>query len=552
MRSLIAGAAVGAVAEPLVAQPEPRPIPAMPTPRSAAVAVAGVLAFGVLIGSIVSPPAESAGAPIVVAMPPAATPAAAPAPVEQTEEPVTDEAPVEQATPAPQTIYVQAPAESQPTGPAPPAPLPVPPLPKLPPIQHVFLVMLTSHGYDAAFGPTSPATYLSKTLPDQGEIVQNYYSVTHGGLANEIALVSGQGPNPETASNCPKYEDVTPGTADPDGQAQGKGCIYPATTKTLADQLFALGYSWKAYVEDMGNGGADTPQTCRHPEPGADDPFQQPRPGDAYVTWRNPFVYFHSLLDPPPATCNTNDVDLKQLTTDLQQVGDTPAVSLIVPNRCHDGSEEPCAPDQPAGLAAADAWLQTVIPGIMNSPGYKQGGLIAITFDQAPQQGDGADSSTCCGTPEAYPNLPADSGAPAEQPAAQQPPTDTTTAPAPADSTPPAATTSQFGGGGDTTTPNNTTTTPTETTPTETTPEDGTAPDGASTVKPTGGGGRVGMVLLSPYILPKSHNTTGYFNHFSLLRSIEDLFGLEPLGYAGAKGLPVFDDAVYTGYNTDS
>ncbi|MFL5838940.1 MAG: alkaline phosphatase family protein, partial [Thermoleophilaceae bacterium] len=80
----------------------------------------------------------------------------------------------------------------------------------------------------------------------------------------------------------------------------------------------------------------------------------------------------------------------------------------------------------------------------------------------------------------------------------------------------------------------------------------GSTPADGNSVKPTGGGGRVGMVLLSPYILPKSVNTTGFYNHFSLLRSIEDLFGLDHLGYAAAPKLPAFDDSVYTGYNTDS
>jgi phosphatidylinositol-3-phosphatase len=539
VRTLIGSAAAVALAEPVSTEAVGPRMFAMPTPRSAAVAIAGVLAFGVLIGSIASPPAESAGAPIVVAVSP---PAAAQQPV-AAEEPVADEpAPAEPAAPQPQTIYVQAPsAPAQTPAPAktPPPPLEVPPLPKLPPIQHVYLVMLSSHGYDSAFGPDSQAPYLSKTLPEQGEVLPNYYAVTKGGLANEIALLSGQGPNPDTAANCPQYTDVMPGTPGADGQAAGSGCVYPAATKTLPDQLFALGYTWKTYVEDLANGGPDTPQTCRHPDPGSADPFQQPRPGDAYVTWRNPVVYFHSLLDPPASTCNTNNVDLKQLSTDLQQVGDTAAVSLIIPNRCHDGSDEPCAPDQPAGLAAADTFLQTLIPQIQNSPGYKQGGLIAITFDQAPQDGPQADSSSCCETP-AYANLPADGGTtptpPAEQPPAQ--PGDTTTptpAPAPADPTTPAASAS------DATTPGTTTT-----------PTTGTTPAEGNAVKPTGGGGRVGMVLLSPYILPKSVNTTGYYNHFSFLRSIEDLFGLEHLGYAAAPNLPAFDDAVYTGYNTDS
>ena len=45
------------------------------------------------------------------------------------------------------------------------------------------------------------------------------------------------------------------------------------------------------------------------------------------------------------------------------------------------------------------------------------------------------------------------------------------------------------------------------------------------------GGGRTGAVLLSPFIAPGSWNNTEY-NHYSLLRSIEDTFGLKPLGYA--------------------
>ncbi|MGH3510637.1 MAG: alkaline phosphatase family protein [Nocardioidaceae bacterium] len=45
------------------------------------------------------------------------------------------------------------------------------------------------------------------------------------------------------------------------------------------------------------------------------------------------------------------------------------------------------------------------------------------------------------------------------------------------------------------------------------------------------GGGRVGAVLISPFITPATRNATPY-NHYSLLRSVEDLFGLGHLGYA--------------------
>ena len=90
--------------------------------------------------------------------------------------------------------------------------------------------------------------------------------------------------------------------------------------------------------------------------------------------------------------------------------------------------------------------------------------MIAITFAQAPQTGPAADSSSCCATPE-YPNL---------------------RLPRPRHPAPPRA------------------------------------------VKPSGGGGRVGMLLISPYVLAGSVDEAGYFNHYSFLRSVEELFGLSP------------------------
>lgn len=45
------------------------------------------------------------------------------------------------------------------------------------------------------------------------------------------------------------------------------------------------------------------------------------------------------------------------------------------------------------------------------------------------------------------------------------------------------------------------------------------------------GGGRTGTVLVSPFLAPGTLNNTGY-NHYSLLRTIENTFGLAPLGYA--------------------
>jgi hypothetical protein len=60
---------------------------------------------------------------------------------------------------------------------------------------------------------------------------------------------------------------------------------------------------------------------------------------------------------------------------------------------------------------------------------------------------------------------------------------------------------------------------------------------------PGPGGGRIGAVMLSPCIEPGTVSKAAY-NHYSLLRSIEDNFGLSHLGYAGQAGLKAFGDDI--------
>ena len=51
------------------------------------------------------------------------------------------------------------------------------------------------------------------------------------------------------------------------------------------------------------------------------------------------------------------------------------------------------------------------------------------------------------------------------------------------------------------------------------------------------GGGRIGAVLLSPFIKPGTVSDEAY-NHYSLLKSVEDIFGLGHLGYAQPSSVP--------------
>ena len=58
------------------------------------------------------------------------------------------------------------------------------------------------------------------------------------------------------------------------------------------------------------------------------------------------------------------------------------------------------------------------------------------------------------------------------------------------------------------------------------------------------GGGRIGTVLLSPLIRPGTVSTVAY-NHYSLLRSIEDIFGLPHLGDAAMPQVRSFGPDVF-------
>jgi hypothetical protein len=59
------------------------------------------------------------------------------------------------------------------------------------------------------------------------------------------------------------------------------------------------------------------------------------------------------------------------------------------------------------------------------------------------------------------------------------------------------------------------------------------------------GGGRIGAVLVSRFIKPGTVSRIPY-NHYGLLKSVEAIFGLPPLGYAGQSGLAGFGGDVFT------
>jgi hypothetical protein len=433
------------------------------------------------------------------------------------------------------------------------------------------MIVLSDRGFTQSFGASSG--YLSGALRRQGELVQNYYAVAGSPLANEIALVSGQGPTVQTATDCPVFTRIKGAGKGPRGQVIGNGCAYPSRTKTLAGELTAAGDTWKAYVAGVPSGAKSA---CRVPKAGSEVPQTAPSK-NAYLAWRNPFVYFGSLTG--GTACHNNEVGIARLKTDLKSASTTPSLAYIVAAPCSDGSEAPCKPNAAPGLAGVNRFLKTLVPEITKSPAYKNDGMIAITFDQAPQTGQYADPSACCSSPASYPNLrglpPGTPVVPAGAMGPAAPGTTTTGTTTTGTTTTGTTGTTTIGTTitGTTTTTGSTTTTGTTTTGTTTTgttTTDTTSTTGSTTTTgttttgttttttpvslgsgqttPTGGGGQVGLLLISPYVKANSSDVIDYFNHYSLLATIEDLFGLHRLGYSGAPGLPVFSAGVFNKY----
>ena len=419
------------------------------------------------------------------------------------------------------------------------SPLPVPPGA----IRHIIVVELENESFGATFGASSPATYLNDTLVPQGELLKTYYATGHVSLDNYVAQISGQAPNQITNSDCAgTYNDVTPGTLDPNqalypGQVDGQGCVFPASVQTIGNQLdrtypLTIGSDWREYAEDMGNdpardGGQADPlggTDCAHPSQtggiGSDDTNNAEGPNatgsqvksattDQYANRHNGFVYFHSVTD-NAWLCDHDVVPLGTATTqpggavsyqghlaqDLQHEWTTPRFAFITPNLCDDGHDNTCAGTNDAGgtaggLVGADDFLRTWMPLILSSPAYRSGHtLVVVTFDE------GGVADTAAGDTE------------------QPGPNNANPGYSPLLNAPIAA----YGGltyydllGVTGITPN-------------VEPPAGTMP----------GGGQIGAVLLNPdWIKAGSTDSAVTYNHYSALRTYEDLLGVR---FGGADG----------------
>jgi acid phosphatase len=204
-----------------------------------------------------------------------------------------------------------------------------PPVGALPAFSHVFLIVMENREYGSVIG--NPAAPYVNGLAKSYTLASNYFAVSHPSLPNYLALAAG--------STFGVSSDCTT-------------CLVNATN--IADQVEASGRSWKAYMEDM-------PAPCYL---GAGS--------SGYAQKHNPFVYFTDIRN-NPARCAAHVVPFTLFSTDLAN-GSLPNYVWITPNLCNDMHD--CA------TGVGDAWLAGLVPQILASAAWRNGGVLFITWDE--------------------------------------------------------------------------------------------------------------------------------------------------------------------------
>jgi len=340
------------------------------------------------------------------------------------------------------------------------------PVPKgVPRLDHVFVIMMENHGYSQIVGnPDAPFIHEYMKHVNVG---RNYFAVAHPSLTNYLETVGGSNfgvlndNSPAWHSDCASnlstgvtsFDNSTPPnnlpicpiwgtgtdaatpaidysneTSGPPGDynIDGTLAIPPSTAidgKTIADQLFAAGKSWKSYEESLPPNGAEFINYSDAFYSNTTD-FSSLLPGtttadvvELYAVKHNPFVYFQSVQEGKPGIGLGLDRVVgfggpHGLYDDLES-GHVPNFSFIAPNQCNDqhgrGAQDKitgrsfgaglagpgCLSDphdngtqtglNPALIYQGDLTLRTLVNAIHASPVWKDSdsrSAIVIVWDE--------------------------------------------------------------------------------------------------------------------------------------------------------------------------
>jgi hypothetical protein len=226
------------------------------------------------------------------------------------------------------------------------APPPSPP-PSSGAIKNVFVIVMENHAWSKIAGSAS-APYINKTLLVEGAHAENYFNPpgNHPSEPNYLWL--------EAGGNLGITNDHDP------------SANHQSTTSHLTTLLEAKGISWKSYQE--GISGTSCPLVS----------------SGLYGAKHNPMVFFDDVTNGNSASsahCIAHVRPATELESDLSS-GAVARYNFVTPDLCHDmhGASACTGTDL---IAAGDAWLAGVVPKIMASKAYTDGGAIFVTWDES-------------------------------------------------------------------------------------------------------------------------------------------------------------------------
>ncbi len=194
--------------------------------------------------------------------------------------------------------------------------------------ERVYLIMLENRDWDEMF--RSPEAPYLDALSRDGAVAIQMWDVADASQPNYLALTSGE----------------------PHGITDNE--TYDIDAPSIFDQLEAAGRTWRVHAEELPSACFAGPRAG----PGADGP-------GTYTRAHNPAISFDRIRRDPARCSNVQGLDaFDPLAADF---------TMIVPDSCHNTHD--------CSVSVGDAWLSTIVPRIVDAPGFDANGLLIITFD---------------------------------------------------------------------------------------------------------------------------------------------------------------------------
>jgi hypothetical protein len=318
----------------------------------------------------------------------------------------------------------------------------------VPQLDHVWVIMMENHAYQQIVNnPSAPFTNRYMTMVNAGT---NYFAIAHPSLTNYLEVVGGSNfgvlndnspdwhngactPNLVSGSTsydngapniCPiggtgtdaatpvfdTTNEITPPDITSVTEIDGVKSIPAASGivgKTIADQLWERGMSWKSYQESLPPSGADGVNNSDGYFDDTLHPITATLPNETqsliklYAVKHNPFVYFKSVQEGGTngnGLANTVGFDGPRGLWDDLATGQVPSFSFIAPNQCNDqhgrGNAGPtCDFDpsttgtqqglNPALIARGDQTIESIVRAIHSSQAWGWGhNAIVLLWDE--------------------------------------------------------------------------------------------------------------------------------------------------------------------------